>query len=131
MRTKWLHRKVEKDMDYVKAFVVGGIICALAQILMEKTKMLPGRIMVLLVCLGAVLGAIGIYQPFSEWAGAGANVPLLGFGNTLWTGMKEAIDKEGFIGIFKGGFTASAVGISGALVFSYIASLLFDSKMKK
>jgi stage V sporulation protein AE len=118
-------------MDYVKAFVVGGIICALAQILMEKTKMLPGRIMVLLVCLGAVLGAIGIYQPFSEWAGAGANVPLLGFGNTLWTGMKEAIDKEGFIGIFKGGFTASAVGISGALVFSYIASLLFDSKMKK
>ena len=118
-------------MDYVKAFVVGGIICALAQILMEKTKMLPGRIMVLLVCLGAVLGAIGIYQPFSEWAGAGANVPLLGFGNTLWTGMKEAIDKEGFIGIFKGGFTASAVGISAALVFSYIASLLFDSKMKK
>jgi stage V sporulation protein AE len=87
--------------------------------------------MVLLVCLGAVLGAIGIYQPFSEWAGAGANVPLLGFGNTLWTGMKETIDKEGFIGIFKGGFTASAVGISGALVFSYIASLLFDSKMKK
>jgi stage V sporulation protein AE len=118
-------------MDYVKAFVIGGVICALAQILMEKTKMLPGRIMVLLVCLGAVLGAIGIYQPFSEWAGAGANVPLLGFGNTLWTGMKEAIDKEGFIGIFKGGFTASAVGISGALVFSYIASLLFDSKMKK
>ncbi len=118
-------------MDYVKAFVVGGIICALAQILMEKTKMLPGRIMVLLVCLGAVLGAIGIYQPFSEWAGAGANVPLLGFGNNLWNGMKEAIDKEGFIGIFKGGFTASAVGISGALVFSYIASLICDPKMKK
>ena len=68
----------------IKAFVVGGVICALAQVLMEKTKMLPGRIMVLLVCLGAVLGAIGIYQPFSEWAGAGANVPLLGFGNVLW-----------------------------------------------
>lgn len=118
-------------MDYVKAFIVGGIICALTQILMEKTKLLPGRIMVLLVCLGAVLGAIGLYQPFSEWAGAGANVPLLGFGNVLWTGMKEAIDKEGFIGIFKGGFTASAVGISGALVFSYLASLIFDSKMKK
>lgn len=118
-------------MDYVKAFVVGGIICALAQVLMEKTKMLPGRIMVLLVCLGAVLGAIGIYQPFSEWAGAGANVPLLGFGNNLWNGIKEAIDKDGFIGIFKGGFTASAVGISAALVFSYIASLFCDSKMKK
>ena len=118
-------------MDYVKAFVVGGMICVLAQILMEKTKMLPGRIMVLLVCLGAVLGAIGIYQPFSEWAGAGANVPLLGFGNVLWSGVKEAIDQEGFIGIFKGGFTSSAVGISGALVFSYLASLICDSKMKK
>ncbi len=118
-------------MDYVKAFIVGGIICALVQILMEKTKMLPGRIMVLLVCLGAVLGAVGVYKPFLEWAGAGASVPLLGFGNVLWTGIKEAVDTEGFIGIFKGGFTASAVGISSALVFSYIASLIFDSKMKK
>ena len=118
-------------MDYIKAFVVGGIICALAQILMDKTKMLPGRIMVLLVCLGAVLGAVGIYQPFLEWAGAGASVPLLGFGNTLGNGIKEAVDKDGFIGIFKGGFTASAVGISGALVFSYLASLICDSKMKK
>lgn len=118
-------------MDYIKAFIVGGIICALVQILMEKTKLLPGRIMVLLVCTGAVLGAVGLYKPFSEWAGAGANVPLLGFGNVLWTGIKEAVDKEGFIGIFKGGFTASSVGISSALVFSYIASLIFDSKMKK
>ena len=87
--------------------------------------------MVLLVCSGAVLGALGFYQPFSEWAGAGANVPLLGFGNVLWTGIKEAVDKDGFLGIFKGGFTASAVGISSALVFSYIASILFDTKMKK
>ena len=118
-------------MDYIKAFVVGGMICALVQILMEKTKLLPGRIMVLLVCAGAVLGAIGFYEPFSEWAGAGANVPLLGFGNVLWTGMKEAVDKDGLLGIFKGGFTASAVGISAALVFSYLASLIFDSKMKK
>ena len=118
-------------MDYIKAFVVGGIICALAQILMDKTKMLPGRIMVLLVCLGAVLGAVGIYQPFLEWAGAGASVPLLGFGNTLWNGIKEAVDQDGFIGIFKGGFTASAVGISGALVFSYLASLICDKKKKK
>lgn len=118
-------------MDYVKAFVVGGIICALAQLLMDKTKMLPGRIMVLLVCLGAVLGAVGIYGPFLEWAGAGASVPLLGFGNTLWTGVKEAVDQDGFLGIFKGGFTASSVGISAALVLSYLASLIFDSKMKK
>lgn len=118
-------------MDYVKAFIVGGIICALVQILMEKTKLLPGRIMVLLVCTGAVLGAIGLYEPFSQWAGAGANVPLLGFGNVLWTGVKEAVDKDGLLGVFKGGFTASAVGISAALVFSYLASLIFDSKMKK
>lgn len=118
-------------MEYVRAFIVGGIICAVVQILMEKTKLLPGRIMVMLVCAGAVLGAIGIYQPFSEWAGAGASVPLLGFGNVLWNGIKEAVDKEGFIGIFKGGFTASAVGISAALVFSYLASLVSDSKMKK
>ena len=96
-------------MEYVKAFIVGGIICAIVQVLMEKTKLLPGRIMVLLVCTGALLGAVGVYQPFSEWAGAGANVPLLGFGNVLWTGMKEAIDSEGFLGIFKGGFTSSAV----------------------
>ena len=85
-------------MDYVKAFVVGGIICAIVQILMEKTKLMPGRIMVMLVCTGALLGAVGIYGPFSKWAGAGANVPLLGFGNVLWKGVKEAVDSEGFIG---------------------------------
>ena len=118
-------------MEYIRAFVVGGIICALAQLLMDKTKMLPGRIMVLLVCSGAVLGAIGVYGPFLEWAGAGAAVPLMGFGNNLWNGVKEAIDKDGFLGIFKGGFTSSAVGISAALIFSYIASWIFDSKMKK
>ena len=118
-------------MDYINAFWVGGLICALVQILMEKTKMLPGRIMVLLVCLGAVLGALQIYQPFMEFAGAGASVPLLGFGNTLWKGVKEAVDENGFIGIFMGGFKASAVGISTALIFSYIASIIFQPKMKK
>lgn len=118
-------------MDYVRAFMVGGLICALVQILMEKTKMLPGRIMVLLVCSGAVLGFFGIYQPFADFAGAGATVPLLGFGNTLWKGMQEAIDQDGFLGIFRGGFTASAAGISAALVFGYLASLLFKPKMKK
>ena len=117
-------------MEYLHAFWVGGLICALTQILMEKTKMLPGRIMVLLVCGGAVLGAVGIYQPLIDYAGAGASVPLLGFGNTLWKGIKEAVDAEGFLGIFMGGFTASAVGISAALVFGYLASLIFDPKMK-
>lgn len=118
-------------MDYINAFWVGGLICALVQILMEKTKMLPGRIMVLLVCLGAVLGALQIYQPFIEFAGAGASVPLPGFGNTLWKGVKKAVDENGFIGIFMGGFKASAVGISAALIFSYIASIIFQPKMKK
>ncbi len=118
-------------MDYINAFWVGGLICAIVQILMEKTKMLPGRIMVMLVCLGALLGAVQIYEPFLEFAGAGASVPLLGFGNTLWKGVKEAVDENGFIGIFMGGFKASAVGISAALIFSYIASIIFQPKMKK
>ena len=117
-------------MDYVKAFLIGGLICALVQILMEKTKMMPGRIMVLLVCTGAVLGAVGAYEPFRKFAGAGASVPLLGFGNVLWKGVKEAVDADGFLGIFKGGFQASAVGISAALVFGYLASLVFKPKMK-
>lgn len=118
-------------MDYINAFWIGGLICALVQILMEKTKMLPGRIMVLLVCTGAILGAIQIYEPFLNYAGAGASVPLLGFGNILWKGVKEAVDTQGFIGIFMGGFKASAVGISAALIFAYIASLIFQPKMKK
>ena len=117
-------------MHYVRAFLVGGAICALVQILMDKTKLMPGRIMVILVCTGVVLGAIGVYEPFAKWAGAGATVPLLGFGNTLFKGMKEAIDSEGFIGLFKGGFTACAVGVSAALLFGYIASLFFKPKMK-
>lgn len=118
-------------MDYLNAFWVGGLICALVQILMEKTKLLPGRIMVLLVCLGAVISAFGWYEPFAEFAGAGANVPLLGFGNILMTGVKEAVGQEGFMGLFTGGFKAAAVGTSSALVFGYLASLLFNSKMKK
>ena len=118
-------------MEFFHAFWVGCLICALVQILMEKTKMLPGRVMVLLVCSGAVLGALGIYEPFAEFAGAGANVPLLGFGNLLWKGMKTAIDESGFIGLFTGGFTACAVGVSAALIFGYLVSLIFQPKMRK
>ncbi len=117
-------------MDYVKAFLIGGLICALTQILLEKTTLLPGRVMVILVCLGAVLGAVGIYQPLIDFAGAGASVPLLGFGNTLWKGVKEAVDDKGVLGLFTGGFKASAVGISAALIFSYLASRIFEPKMK-
>lgn len=118
-------------MDYINAFWVGGLICALTQILMEKTKLMPGRIMVLLVCTGAVLGAAGIYEPFQKYAGAGASVPLLGFGNVLWKGVKEAVIEEGLLGIFKGGLTAGSAGTCAALVFGYFSSLVFDSKMKK
>ena len=118
-------------MDYIYAFLVGGAICALVQVLMEKTKLMPGRIMVILVCGGAVLGALGLYEPFKEFAGAGASVPLLGFGNLLWKGMKEAVDQNGFIGLFMGGFTSCAVGVSGALVLGYLASLIFQPRMRK
>ena len=118
-------------MEYIRAFLVGGLICMLVQILMDKTKMMPGRIMVLLVVSGSVLGFLGVYEPFAEWAGAGATVPLLGFGNTLWKGMKTAIDESGFLGLFTGGFTACAAGVSAALIFGYLASLIFHSKMRK
>lgn len=117
-------------MDYINAFWVGGLICALVQILMEKTKMMPGRIMVLLVCLGAVISFLGWYEPFMEYAGAGASVPLLGFGNVLMKGVKEAVDNEGILGLFQGGFKAGAVGCSAALIFGYLASLVFNPKMK-
>ena len=118
-------------MDYVKAFLVGGIICAFVQILLDRTKLMPGRIMVLLVCTGALLGFVGVYQPLQDFAGAGATVPLCGFGNLLWNGVKEAVEQEGFFGIFLGGFRSSAAGISAALVFGYLASLIFQPKMKK
>ena len=118
-------------MDYLISFLIGGVICALVQILLDRTKLMPGRVMVCLVCGGVILGFAGLYQPFQDFAKAGASVPLLGFGNVLWKGVKEAVDKNGFIGIFMGGFKASAVGISAALVFGYLASLIFDPKMKK
>lgn len=118
-------------MEYWNAFWVGGTICALVQILLDKTKLLPGRVMVLLVCSGALLNAIGLYQPLTDYAGAGATVPLLGFGQLLFKGMKKAIDRDGLMGLFTGGFTSCAVGVSAALIFSYLASLIFKPKMKE
>ena len=118
-------------MDYVKAFVVGGVICVLVQLLLDHTKMLPGRVMVLLVVSGTILGALGLYEPFAKWAGCGATVPISGFGYRLWDGVKTAIDENGFLGLFMGGLEASAVGISGALIFGYLAALIFNPKMKK
>lgn len=120
-----------KTMDYIKAFLIGGMICALAQVLLDRTRLMPGRVMVLLVVSGCILGFAGVYEPFAKWAGAGASVPLLGFGNTLWKGVKEGIEKEGLLGIFKGGLTASSAGICGALVFGYLSSLVFQPKLKE
>ena len=117
-------------MIYIKAFVIGGLICLLCQILLEKTKMMPGRIMVLLVCLGAVLSFFGLYEPFLEFAGAGASVPLLGFGHVLMDGVKEAVNENGFLGVFQGGLKAGALGTSAALIFGYIASLIFNPKSR-
>ena len=118
-------------MEYIRAFLVGGLICMLVQILMDKTKMMPGRIMVGLVVAGGILGFMGIYEPFAEWAGAGASVPLLGFGNALWKGVEKGMAEEGLLGLFKGGLTATAGGICGALVFAYLAALIFRPKMKE
>ena len=118
-------------MDYFNAFWVGGLICALVQILLEKTKLLPGRVMVLLVCTGAVISFFGLYEPFMEYAGAGASVPLLGYGNILMKGVREAVDQNGFIGLFQGGFKTGAVGCAAALVFGYLASLIVSPKMKR
>lgn len=118
-------------MEYIKAFVMGGLICMIVQLLMDYTKLQPGRIMVLLVVSGVILGALGIYQKIEHFGGCGATVPLSGFGFSLWKGMKEAVDQHGFLGLFEGGFTAAAVGTSAALIFSYLASLIFQPKMKQ
>lgn len=115
-------------MIFLKAFVIGGIICVLSQILLEKTKMLPGRIMVLLVCTGVALSFLGLFEPMKEFAGAGVTVPLLGFGHILMEGVKEAVDEKGFLGLFTGGFTAGALGCSAALILGYLASLFFKPK---
>ena len=118
-------------MEYLIAFLVGGSICALVQILLEKTKLMPGRVMVLLVVSGAIISFLGWYEPFVEFAGAGASVPLLGFCHVLMKGVKEAVDEQGFLGVFMGGFKAGAVGCAAALIFGYIASLFFKPKMRK
>ena len=118
-------------MDYFNAFWVGGLICALVQILLDKTKLMPGRVMVLLVCTGAVLSAAGIYYPDVDYAVAGSCVPLLVVFLVLWEGMKKAIEEDGLLGLFTGGFTACAAGVSSALIFSYLASFIFRPKMKK
>lgn len=117
-------------MDYLKAFLVGGLLCAAGQILIDKTKLTPARILVAYVVSGVFLSAVGIYQHIADFAGAGASVPLTGFGHTLAKGVREAIDKDGIIGVFTGGLKATAGGITAAIVAGLIASLLFKAKDK-
>ena len=117
-------------MDYVKAFAVGGALCVIGQILIDKTKLTPARILVAYVVAGVILGGIGIYQPLLDFAGAGAAVPLLGFGNTLAKGVREAIHQTGFLGIFTGGLKAAAGGITTAIFAGLLTSLIFKDKDK-
>lgn len=117
-------------MDYIKAFVIGGILCVIGQILIDKTKLTPARILVSYVVAGVILGAVGLYKPLVDFAGAGATVPLTGFGYSLAKGVKEAIAKDGFLGIFTGGLKATAGGIATAIFAGWLASLLFKVKDK-
>ena len=117
-------------MDYLRAFVIGGICCAIGQILSDKTKLTPARILVGYVVAGVILSGFGLYEPLVEFAGAGATVPLTGFGNNLAKGVKEAINEDGFLGIFTGGLKATAGGIAAAIIAGLLASLLFKPKDK-
>lgn len=117
-------------MEYLKAFLVGGLLCMIGQILIDKTKLTPARILVSYVVTGVILGAVGLYQPLVDFAGAGATVPLTGFGNTLAKGVKEAIMENGFIGIFTGGLKSAAGGITAAVLSGLLASILFSAKDK-
>ena len=117
-------------MDYIKAFLVGGVLCLIGQLLIDKTKLTPARILVSYVVIGVILGGIGLYEPLTEFAGAGASVPLTGFGNLLAKGVKEAVDEKGFLGIFTGGLKSSAGGIAAAIFAGLLVSLIFKPKDK-
>ena len=117
-------------MEYVKAFAVGGALCVIGQILIDKTKLTPARILVSYVVLGVILSAVGLYEPLVDFAGAGASVPLLGFGHTLAKGVREAVQETGFLGIFLGGLKATAGGITAAIFAGLLVSLIFKDKDK-
>lgn len=116
------------DMEYAKAFLIGGLFCLIGQILIDKTKLTPARILVGYVVAGVILSAAGLYQPIAEFAGAGATVPLTGFGHTLTKGVREAIAKDGFLGVFTGGLKAAAGGITAAMTAGLLISLIFKPK---
>ena len=116
---------MELLFEYIKAFAVGGALCVFGQLLIDYTKLTPARILTLYVVLGVILGAVGVYQPLADWAGAGATVPLTGFGNLLAKGVKKAVAESGLLGAFTGGFTAAAGGICAAVFFGLLVALLF------
>lgn len=118
-------------MDYFKAFLCGGILCVIGQLLLDKTKLTPARILVGYVTAGVVLGGVGLYPKLVDWAGAGATVPLTGFGNLLAKGVRKAVAEQGFLGAFTGGCTAAAGGITAAIFFGFLVALIFKSKPKK
>lgn len=122
---------MEIFLTYLKVFVIGGIICSISQILIDKTKLTPARILVLLVTLGVVLTGLGIYEPIVEFGKAGATVPIIGFGYSLANGVIQEVDKNGLIGIFTGGITATAGGITAAIIFGYLGALISKSNIKK
>lgn len=118
-------------MEYLKAFLVGGILCVIGQVLIDKTKLTPARILTTYVVAGVILGGIGIYQPLVDWAGSGATVPLTGFGYTLAKGVKEAVTEKGLLGALTGGMTSTAAGITAAIFFGVLAASIFKSKPKR
>ena len=118
-------------MEYLKAFLVGGGLCLIGQILIDKTKLTPARILVGYVTAGVILGAVGIYPKLVEWGGAGATVPLTGFGNLLAKGVKKAVTEDGLLGAFTGGSTAAAGGIAAAIFFGFLVALIFKAKPQK
>lgn len=117
-------------LPYLRAFAVGGLLCLVGQVLIDRTKLTPARILTSYVVAGVVLGALGLYGPFAEWAGAGATVPLTGFGNLIAKGVREAVGEKGLLGVFSGGFTAAAAGLGSAVIAGLLASLLFKPKDK-
>lgn len=117
-------------LPYCKAFAVGGLLCLIGQLLIDYTKLTPGRILTIYVVSGVALGALGLYGPFAEWAGAGATVPLTGFGNLIAKGVREAVRTKGLIGLFSGGFTAASAGLGAAVIFALLVSLIFKPKDK-
>lgn len=121
---------MEMLLEYLKAFAVGGLLCVVGQLLIDYTKLTPARILTIFVIAGVVLGAVGLYQPLADWAGAGATVPLTGFGNNLAKGVKKAVAEDGLLGAFTGGFTAAAGGICAAVFFGFLVAVIFKPSDK-